>query len=68
MTRTGEEVKAKYEKQWTRAPARVSLYKTPCFTDLPPFSGLLETACSGGHIHTCGVPLYVRLRGHRSHS
>ena len=39
MTRTGEEVKAKYEKQWTRAPARVSLYKTPCPPDLPLFRG-----------------------------
>ncbi len=39
MTRTGEEVKAKYKKQWTRAPARVSLYKTPCPPDLPPFRG-----------------------------
>ena len=39
MTRTGEEVKAKYKKQWTRAPARVSLYKTPCPPDLPLFRG-----------------------------
>ena len=41
----------------------MSLYKTPCPADLPPFSGLLETACGGGRIHTGGVPRYVRLRG-----
>ena len=27
-----------------------------------PFSRLLETACSGGRIHSGGVPRYVRLR------